>query len=130
MSLNVLVIGSDERLRHALEFFVDEARVRLVDSPSETEGLDTDVVVIAGLQPMADLKEVRVHPMLHSTPVVLLAPGQRLDEQDWTATQVYPITESSVGLLDELTEQVQRLAARAHHPSSQRPLVASLRPAS
>jgi hypothetical protein len=117
----VLVIGADNGLALALERMLPEAQVREVRSPADTEGLDTDVVVVAGPHPLDQLAEVRVHPNLHDRPVVLAAPGHRLSRKDWRAIDVWPITEMGFAGLDELTHRVGQLLARAGHPTANGP---------
>ena len=65
--------------------------VRIVRSCLDTEGRDTDIVVIGGAFPLAELIEVRAHPNLFDKPVVLFAPGRALPAVDWRSMNTIPL---------------------------------------
>ncbi|HYZ91577.1 MAG TPA: hypothetical protein VFA34_04180 [Actinomycetota bacterium] len=115
---NVLVLGSDERLERALELMIPGIIVRGCRGATDTEGLAVDVVVIAGPQPIAELTEVRVHPNLYAKPVVLVAPGHRMSQQEWQAVGVWPVTSRGFDQIDVLTDRVAWLLSRIYHPAS------------
>ncbi|MEX0874110.1 MAG: hypothetical protein WD646_05260 [Actinomycetota bacterium] len=113
----VLVIGEHTGARDALELMLlDQISMKWTTTPDETEGLDVDVVVIG--PGLSDLNAVRVHPVLRDVPVVVLgglAGGDHLRTRDaWAVATGRPTA------LDELTDLVQMLVARATHPSCHR----------
>lgn len=117
MNGKVLVVGADERLSKALEFFVPGITVKAVDRAVDTEGLGVDVVVIAGDHPLEELTEVRVHPNLYAAPIVLFAPGHSFSELDWHRMDVWPVAGQGIDAVDEMTEHVTRLVSRNQHPA-------------
>jgi hypothetical protein len=120
MTGTVLVLGADENLARALELIIQGIRVKVAPTAVDTEGIGIDVVVIAGQQPLQDLTEVRVHPHLHDTPVVLVTHDHPLGAQHWGAVNVWPVTRQGYDFVDELAEQVAWLVSRAWHPSARR----------
>lgn len=111
----VLVVG-DDLLATAIEFL--GVRVRTVHTAAETEGIGVDVVVVSGRYPMEELTEVRVHPRLYDRPVVLVAAGRTLPPRVWHAIDVWPVTRHDPDAIQEITQIVGTLLARAHHPST------------
>lgn len=88
----ILLLGPEPRLARNLEARLG-ARVRTAESSDETDGVGIDVVVVAGPYPLSTLTDVRVHPRLSHLPVVLVAPGRRIDRRGWDAVNVRPVVE-------------------------------------
>lgn len=124
MQGTVLVLGTDDNLVTTLEALVGGVRFRHAHTAAETEGLDIDIVVVAGDYPIEELTEVRVHPRLFEKPVVLVAPGRALHSWDWRSYDVWPVTTCGLGILDEITDLIGMLLARARHPSRRQPVPA------
>ena len=118
MDGNVLVLGADDRFPASLERLIPGIAVRTAHTAAETEGLDVDVVVIAGPHPVGELTEVRVHPNLYEPPVVLFCPGHRMNLEDWGSVDVWPVTSRGFTALDEVIERVALLLARIRHPAT------------
>jgi hypothetical protein len=104
----VLIIVAHEKTRRQLELcFPDDIQTRSVGSATDTEGLASEVIVVAGDFPMAELLEVRAHPQLHDKPVVLFAPNKDLPATDWQSLRVWPLTDEH-----DATDQLVRLVGR------------------
>jgi hypothetical protein len=89
----VLIIAQDNAAGLELERALPETiAARSVRAASETEGVGSRMVVIGGRFPLAELVEVRVHPVLFDKPVIVFAPGRRFPEMDWGAMDVRPVT--------------------------------------
>jgi hypothetical protein len=114
---NVLLVGANDRLSTALERLMDGPAVRTASCVADTEGLRTDVVVIAADHPFEELTQVRVHPYLFSRPVVLLAPGHDVDMDEWRHEDVWVVTSTGFDQLEDLVDRVGRVLSKLHHPS-------------
>jgi len=112
---HVLIIAAHPRTRLELErSFPEGIPTRSVATPAETEGLGSEVVVVAGDFPIADLLEVRAHPGLHDKPVVLFAPCKDIPARDWEADRAWPVL-SEHNALGQLIEHVRHLFVPAGH---------------
>jgi hypothetical protein len=104
-----LVIAEGEGTRSAIALQLPHlTAARYVSCGSDTEGIGTEVVVIGGPFPLAELAEVRAHPQLFDKPVVLFAPGRDLPDLDWRSLNVWPVSDTK-GATDELVGHVHRL---------------------
>jgi hypothetical protein len=112
-SPTVLIVAEDERDRVMLKALLSATTVRTVSSCLHSEGRGITVVVIGGDFPLAELNEVRVHPVLFDKPVVLFAPGKVLLGLDWRSLNTWPVI-SEHEALHQLTGHVERLATRVN----------------
>jgi hypothetical protein len=115
MNGNVLVLGDAQGLLEALELLLlGRARVRHAPAAGETEGIGVDVVVVTGPGASEHVRDIQVHPRLRSVPTVALSP-----EMSGLGAQfgVWVIDTRRLDVLEDLTERVSWLLARAHHPS-------------
>jgi hypothetical protein len=107
----VLIIANHHQARAELELALPyTVSTRSVDGASDTEGIGTQVVVIGGPFPLAELVEVRAHPRLFDKPVVLFAPGKDLPEMDWPSMHVWPVV-SEQDPTRQVVQHVQQLLA-------------------
>jgi hypothetical protein len=105
----VLIIAEDEVVQTQLGDLLPQLHsARSVSTASDTEGIGTEVVVIGGSFPLAELAEVRAHPQLFDKPVVLFAPGRDLPDMEWPSLNVWPVS-GTEGAADELVGHVHRL---------------------
>ncbi len=118
MTGNVLVLGASRGFPETLGMLIPGITVRSTHTASETEGLGADVIFVAGEHPFDELTEIRVHPNLYATPVVLYCPGHKTADQRWQSMDVWPVTRDGFDGLDELIEHVADLLSR--HASAAR----------
>ena len=112
---HVLIIAAHKRTRRELERALpDPIPRRAVASALETEGLGSRVVVVGGDFPLAELIEVRAHPVLSDKPVVLFAPSKNLPAVDWQAVRVWPVLEEH-NALGQLIGHVRHLMTAVGH---------------
>jgi hypothetical protein len=118
MTPRVLVLGGPDGLCGALELLLmGRAQVGRADAADDTEGIGVDVVVAAGREALEHVKDVRVHPRLHRAPAVVLAVPV---EEAPAVLGTWFVDPRRAEMLDDLTERVSWLLARAHHPTSRR----------
>jgi len=117
---NILLLGENGSLASSLEDGLKGASVRSACCVADTEGIGADIVVIACDHPFEELSQVRVHPHLFSLPVVLVAPGENLDESLWRRAGVWTVTTAGYDRVDTIVRSVGRLLSRLHHPSTAR----------
>jgi DNA-binding response OmpR family regulator len=112
---NVLVVGDHSGVRDVLELMLlDGVRVLWTTTPDETERPDVDVVVVG--PGLGDLDAVRVHPTLREVPAVVLC--DLTDPDALRSRNAWAVSTGQPSALDELTDRIQWLIARARHPSS------------
>jgi hypothetical protein len=110
---HVLIIAAHENARRELELSLpDSVPRRSVDTAPQAEGLGSEVVVVGGDFPLAELIEVRAHPRLCDTPVVLFAPGKDLPKLDWQSASVWPVIDEH-NAMGQLVGHVRRLMSGA-----------------
>jgi hypothetical protein len=90
---HVLIISDDSDLRLIAELSIPlDIPVRSVTTSADAEETDSDIVVVAGSSPLAEVEEVREHPALRNKPVVVFAPGSSIeasaDPDVWMITAV------------------------------------------
>jgi hypothetical protein len=116
MRQNVLVIGENSVVRDALEFLLlGRAKVRHAHAASEAEGIGIDVVVVSDPGLAEHIRDISVHPSMASAPIVALtgSPGNV-----FATSHLRVVDTRTPEVLDDLTEQVSILLARAGHPAA------------
>jgi hypothetical protein len=110
---HVLIVAAHEKTRLELErAFPQGIPTRSVSAAPETEGLGSEVVVVGGDFPLAELHEVRAHPGLYDKPVVLFAPCKEMPAMDWESNLVWPVLVEH-NALGQLVTHVRRLLKEA-----------------
>jgi len=117
---HVLIVAGHEKTRLELErAFPEGILTRSVGAALETEGLGSEVVVVGGDFPLAELLEVRAHPRLHDKPVVLFAPCKDIPAMDWESNLVWPVL-AEHNALGQLIKHVRRLLSQTDRDFSPR----------
>lgn len=110
----VLVLTDHADLVSRLARRLPRLRIRSAACPYDSEGIGVDAVVIATPYPHRDLADIRVHPRLHSAPVVVVSPtafqpSRSLPGGVWTVRTPQRIA----GVLTAVVHMTQR---RREHP--------------
>jgi hypothetical protein len=113
MKPRLLVLSEGRGLRDAIDdMLMGRATVTWARTPHDTEGYDIDAVIVDEPQAVDTLNQVRVHPRLHSVPVVMISAEPHDGHAD-----VWHVASTGRHVIDDLAEHLDHLVARALHPS-------------
>lgn len=112
----MLVIG-DERLASTVRPLLPEVTVEYAETSEESEGLGVSLVVIAGIYPLLEAAQIRVHPGLSDAPAIVLAPSHlRSDALSALRIDVVDLSADVLTLVAAISERLEATATSPGQP--------------